>query len=570
MDSEMAARPGGRILVDALCIHGVDTVFGVPGESYLAALDAFYDLRAEIRFITCRQEGGASYMAEAYGKLTGRPGVCFVTRGPGAANASVGVHTAYQDSTPMILLVGQVARGHLGREAFQEVDYRGMFGALAKWVVQIDEAARLPELLSQAFHRAVNGRPGPVVVVLPEDMLTDVVAVRDVAGYQRVAPAASGADLARLCELLSAARRPLLILGGGGWTAQAVADLRAFAEAAALPVATSFRCQDLFDNRHAQYAGDLGLGTSTALKRYVAESDLLLVVGARLGDVTTGGYSLVEAPSPAQALIHVHAGIEEIGRVYRPTLGINAGMAEFARQLAGIGRAAQAPGVVEPWGDRPWRALTAELHARCVESLRAAPVPGRVQLAEIVRWLSARLPDDAIITTGAGNYTAWVHRFYRHRSFRTQLSPTNGSMGYGVPAAIAAKLQAPERLVVAFAGDGCFLMNGQELATAVQYGAAVVIIVVNNGMYGTIRMHQERAYPQRVLGTDLSNPDFAALARAFGAHGETVVDTAEFAAAFERALAAGGPALIELRVDPEAVTPERSLAQIRGDPGVKV
>jgi acetolactate synthase-1/2/3 large subunit len=550
---QTALRTGGQVLVDALRINGVERVFCVPGESYLAVLDALYDKGEDIALTVCRQEGGAAYMAEAYGKLTGRPGICFVTRGPGATNASIGLHTAFQDSTPMLLFVGQVARGCLDREAFQEIDFRRMFGEVAKWVVQIDDAARIPELVSQAFHRAMNGRPGPVVVVLPEDMLCDSVAVRDAEPCQTFAMTPDAQDMARLSSLLAGAARPLMILGGGAWTQQAVADMQAFAEHHALPVALSFRCQDLFDNTHPCYVGDLGLAAGPALQAAVRDADLLLVVGARLGELTTGGYTLVEIPVPRQALVHVHLDVEELGRVYQPTLGINSSMTAFAAS-ARESRPARAPA---------WSARTRELHDAYQRAREPQASPGAVQMARIVTWLNEQLPQDAILANGAGNYSAWLQRYFQFKRYRTQLGPTNGSMGYGVPAGVAAKLAEPGRTVVAFAGDGCFQMNGQEIGTAVQYGANVIFIVVNNGMYGTIRMHQEREYPGRVSGTDLVNPDFALLAKAYGCHGEVVERTEEFAAAFERARTAGRPALIEIRVSPDALTPRASLTEIR-------
>lgn len=546
-------RTGGQVLVDALRINGVERAFCVPGESYLAVLDALHDARDDIELIVCRQEGGAAYMAEAYGKLTGKPGICFVTRGPGATNASVGVHTAFQDSTPMILFIGQVARDQVEREAFQEIDYRRMFGQMAKWVVEVDDAERLPELLSQAFHRATNGRPGPVVVALPEDMLTDRVAVADAGPARRIEAAAAPADLQRLQALLGEAQRPLVVLGGGGWTAAAVADARRFIQAQNLPVAASFRCQDLFDNTLPQYAGDLGLAAGPELVEAVKSSDLLLVIGARLGEMSTGGYALVDIPVPRQALVHIHPGIEELGRVYQPTLAINAGMPTIAAQLAALAPAK--PQAFAEWVQR--------LNSGYRANFECPRSPGAVQMSEVIAWLNQHLAADSIITCGAGNYTGWVHRGYQHQAFRTLLGPTNGSMGYGVPAAIAAKLTAPQRGVVAFAGDGCFLMNGQELATAAHYDARVIVVVVNNGMYGTIRMHQERSYPGRVSGTDLHNPDFAALARAYGLHAETVSATEQFAGAFERCEASGKPALIEVQIDPEALTPRMTLSQIR-------
>ena len=545
-------RTGGQVLIDALRIHGVDTVFCVPGESYLAALDALHDA-PEIKLIVCRQEGGAAYMAEAYGKMTGRPGICFVTRGPGATNASVGVHCAFQDSTPMILFIGQVARDQVEREAFQEIDFRRMFGQMAKWVAEIDDAARVPEYVSQAFHRAMNGRPGPVVLALPEDMLTDRVDVPDAGRYKPVRPSPGAAQMRELSDRLGAAKRPLMILGGGGWSAEAVADMRAFAEAANLPVGCSFRCQDLFDNGHPNYAGDVGIGINPKLAERVKNADLLIVVGARLGEMTTSGYTLVSIPVPRQALVHVHPSAEELGRVYQPALAINAGMAEFAAMAKAL----------SPLPSRAWDNDTKAARADYLEWTTPPKVEGPVQMGEIMSWLEQHLPADAILTNGAGNYATWIHRFHRYRQFRTQLAPTNGSMGYGVPAAVAAKVIAPARMVVSFNGDGCYMMNGQELATAVQYNASVIFVVVNNGSYGTIRMHQERHYPGRVSGTDLVNPDFVALAKAYGAHGELVEKTADFAPAFERAAKAGKPALIEIRLSAEVITPRQTLSQIR-------
>lgn len=546
-------RTGGEILIDALRINGVERAFCVPGESYLAALDALHDAKEDIELIVCRQEGGATYMAEAYAKLTGKPGIAFVTRGPGATNASVGIHTAFQDSTPMILFIGQVASDQVEREAFQEVDYRRMFGQMAKWVVQIDDVARIPELVSQAFHRAVNGRPGPVVVALPEDMLTDHASVADVPAHKKIEISAGAEQLQELTELVKQAERPVVMLGGSGWDKQAVADMEAFCTANNLPVATSFRCQDLFNNALSNYAGELGTSANPKLIQSIKDSDLLLVIGARIGEMTSAGYTMVNIPVPDQKLIHVHSGAEELGRVYYPTLPINATMAAFAKQLRALGKI----------GSDKWASWTAQLNKNYNDNLQHAPIPGNVQMGEIMQWMRANLPEDTIMTTGAGNYTAWPHRFYQYKTFRTQLGATNGSMGYGVPAAIAAKLTDRDRTVIAFAGDGCFMMNGQELATAMQYDARVVFIVVNNGMYGTIRMHQERTYPGRVSGTALANPDFAALAQAYGLHGEVVENTDEFSSAFERSVASGKPALIEIRIDQEAITPKMSLSAMR-------
>ena len=553
MNKTISRRSGGQILVDALRIHGVKRAFCVPGESYLAVLDALHDVQEEIDLVVCRQEGGAAYMAEAYGKLTGEPGICFVTRGPGATNASVGVHTAFQDSSPMILFIGQVARDQQYREAFQEIDFRQMFGPLAKWVVQIDDTNRIPELISQAFHRAVNGRPGPVVVALPEDMLTEMAEVSDAGPFKRVLMTPAAEQMAAMQQLLQQSERPLMVLGGSGWDTESVHNIRLFAEQQNLPVAASFRCQDLFDNRHPNYVGDLGFAASTQLSSAVKDADLLLVVGSRMGEVSTGGYTALDIPVPKQTLIHVHQGIEELGRVYQPALAINSSMSSFAAMAARLA----------PTPSHHHREWTRALNDHYLRNLECPASPGDVQLGEIIGWLNQRLPDDAILTNGAGNYAVWLQRFYQFRQYRTQLGPTNGSMGYGVPAAVAAKLTCPDRVVVSFSGDGCFLMNGQEIATAAQHGANVIFVVINNGMYGTIRMHQERNYPGRVSGTELLNPDFAALAQAYGLHGEVVTATSEFAPAFERCLEMSRPSLIEVRIDPEALTPRLSLTQIR-------
>jgi acetolactate synthase-1/2/3 large subunit len=552
MKADLKTRHGGKILVDALAAHGARLAFGVPGESYLPVLDGFYDVRDRLRYVICRQEGGAAYMAEAYGKLTGEPGILFVTRGPGATNGSVGVHTAHQDSTPMIVFVGQVGNEFAEREAFQEIDYRRMYGPLTKWVAQIDRIERIPEYVSHAFHCATAGRPGPVLLALPEDMLFSEAAVADAPHYRRVQAAPAPADMRSLAEILQQAERPFVILGGSGWTRAAVDALRAWAERCGLPVGCAFRCQDLFDNRSPNYAGDIGIGINPKLAQRVKDADVLLVVGARLGEMTTSAYTLLDAPVPKQKLIHVHAGAEELGRVYQAALPINAGMVQFVDALAGVALD----------GTR-WR-----------ESLRAArdeylawnaplDMPGALQYGQVIRWLSEHLPEDAIVTNGAGNFASWLHRHFTYKGFRSQLGPTSGSMGYGFPAAVGAKIAAPGRTVVAFSGDGDFLMNGQEFATAVQYGAAIIVLVVNNGMYGTIRMHQEREYPERISGTQLVNPDFAAYARIYGGHGEVVERTEQFAPAFERALASGKPAILELRIDPDAITPSTTLSAIR-------
>jgi acetolactate synthase-1/2/3 large subunit len=551
---EAAPLPhGGSILVDALLVHGVDRAFCVPGESYLAVLDALHDAHDRIALHVCRQEGGAAFAAEAYGKLTGRPGICFVTRGPGATNASIGVHTAQQDSTPMILFVGQIGGDVVEREAFQEVDYRRMFGAMAKWVAQIDRAERIPEMVSHAFQVATTGRPGPVVLALPEDMLMTRVAAPTTRPWRRVAASPSMRDMAMLRHMLAACTKPLLLLGGGDWNAQACKDILRFAQKNQLPIASSFRRQDLVDNTHPLWVGDVGIGIDPALAQRVRDTDLLIAVGARLGEMTTGTYSLLEVPRMGPRLVHVHPGAEELGRVYQPDLAINAGMPEFAEAAASLGAV----------DSQNWEAWTAA--ARADREAVAAPIasPGPLNLSEVVTWLAQRLPRDTIVANGAGNFAGWVHRFWPYGGFRTQLAPTNGAMGYGVPAAVAAKAVHPDRHVLCFCGDGDFLMNGQEFATAVQYGLPIVVCVVNNGMYGTIRMHQEREFPARTHGTTLVNPDFAAYARAFGGHGETVEKTADFPAAFDRAIASGKPAILELRIDPDVITTRTTLSAIR-------
>jgi len=552
MRHDLKVRHGGRILADALVGHGAKLAFGVPGESYLPVLDGFYDVREKLKFIICRQEGGASYMAEAYGKLTGEPGVLFVTRGPGATNGAVGVHTAFQDSTPLVVFIGQVGNDFIEREAFQEIDYRRMYGPMAKWVAQIDRAERIPEYVSHAFHTAMSGRPGPVVLALPEDMLFAEAAVADVPHYKTVRPAPSGADMRELQRMLQAAERPFVIIGGGGWDRMSCDGLRAWLEASQLAAGTSFRCQDLLDGRSSSFAGDVGIGINPKLAQRIREADVVLVIGARLGEMTTGGYTLFQAPVPSQALIHVHGGAEELGRVYHAALPINSGMARFVEALT----QARLDGA-------QWAARTKQAREEYLAWSTPQPIPGKLQYAQVVQWLSRNLPEDAIVAGGAGNFSGWVHRYFRYKGFRTQLGSTNGSMGCGLPAAVAAKLAAPGRTVVAVTGDGDFLMTGQELATAAQYGAPVIALVVNNGMYGTIRMHQEREYPGRISGTELKNPDFAAYARAFGGHGEVVETTEQFAPAFERARASGKPALIELRIDPDAITTTTTLSAIR-------
>jgi acetolactate synthase I/II/III large subunit len=538
------SRHGGKLLADQLVVHGADTVFSVPGESFLAFLDGLYD--SPIRLITCRHEGGAANMADAYGKLTGRPGVAVVTRGPGATQASVGVHTAFQDSTPLILLVGQVASDQEEREAFQEIDFRRMFGPMTKWVAQIDRADRIPEYVARAFTTACAGRPGPVVLALPEDMLASETDAADTEPFHVVQPYPGAEQIEELRGLLARAERPFALVGGASWTPRAARDLQTFLEANALAAGAAFRRQDAIDNDSPSYVGDVGIGINPKLAARVRDADLLLVAGPRLGEMTTSGYTLIGSPT----LVHVHPGAEELGRVYRPALPILSGMEQFASAVRDLR--------VEP----RWREWAAAARTDYEAWQQHEPMPGTLDLGECIAHLRERVPD-AIVTNGAGNFSAWVHRFWRWRAYPTQLAPTSGAMGYGIPAGVAAKLVAPERTVICFAGDGDFLMSGQELATARQYELPIVALLVNNGMYGTIRMHQERHYPGRVVGTDLVNPDFAAYARAFGAYGATVTETAQFPDALEAALGAGTSAVIELRIDPEAINPRTTLSKIR-------
>jgi len=550
-DSNNNSRHGGAILVEALLRNAVDTLYCVPGESYLPVLDALHDTPS-IKTIVTRHEGAASNMADAYGKLTGRPGICFVTRGPGATHASNGVHTAKQDSTPMILFVGQIESSFKGREAFQEVDYRQMFGDLAKWVTEIDSIERIPEIISKAFSIALSGRPGPVVIGLPEEVLFGTAEVADVPAVRIARAAPEAQALTELRDLLGAASKPLVIVGGTAWDAPSTAAFQRFVQANDLPVAASFRRQDLLDNRDPHYVGQLGLGTSPKLLERVKEADLLLVVGSRLSETVSQAYALIAPGKPAQKMVHVHPDPEELNRVYCADLPI----------LSALGTFAHAAAALEPVDSIRWASWTAAARADYVQHSTppaAHPQLAGVDMGAVVAHLNDVLPDDAVITNGAGNYTVWVHRFYRYRRPATELAPTNGAMGYGLPAAIAAKLHSPQRDVVCFAGDGCFMMYPQELATAMQYGAPIVVIVVNNGMLATIRMHQEREYPGRVSATQLANPDFVALAQAFGAHAEFVERTEDFAAAFARARQAGRPALLELRADPKQITPQARL-----------
>jgi len=546
-------RTGGQILVANLLAQGADLAFCVPGESYLPVLDALYDARDQLRLIVCRQEGGAAYMAEAYGKLTGRPGIAMVTRGPGASNAAVGIHTAAQDSSPMIVFVGQVGSDFADREAFQEIDYRRMYGSSVKWVAQIDRADRVPEYVARAFRVAQSGRPGPVVLALPEDMLVASASVDDAARVGPTIVYPGSEAIAGLRARLEQARQPLVLVGGSGWSERACADLARFIAANDLPIACAFRNQDLIDNRDEHYAGEVGINPNPKLAARVRDADLLLVIGERLGESVTSGYTLLSVPNPAQALIHLHPGADELGKVYQPALAIAASLPAACAALADMA----------PIAAPAWDGSAVEAHAEYLAWQSPRPMPGELDLWQVVGFLRKRLPEDAILVTGAGNYATWLHRLYRYPRYRTQLAPYSGSMGYGVPAAIAAKAVCPERIVVSWNGDGCFLMNGQELATAVQYRLNVIFVVVDNGMYGTIRMHQEKHYPARVYGTDLVNPDFAALARAYGVHGESVNRTAEFTPAFERALAHDGPSLLHLRIDPQAITMNATIAELR-------
>ncbi len=545
-------KTGGALLVEALERHGTERVFCVPGESYLAVLDALFD--ATIPVTVCRQEGGAAIMAEAWGKMTGKPGICMVTRGPGATNAAAGVHIAQQDSTPLILFVGQIESGMRGRDAFQEVDYGQMFGGMAKWVAEIDKAARVPEMIQRAFHVATSGRPGPVVLALPEEVLVEMAAAHQPAAFEPVEIHPGAAQIAEVDRLLSEAKSPIAILGGSRWSEEGREAFTRFAERFNLPVACSFRRQMLFDNLHANYAGDVGIGINPALKQRIDAADLVLLVGGRLSEMPSQSYTLLDIPEPRQKLIHVHPGAEELGRVYRPRLAINASPDAFAKALAPL----------EKSGSTAWEGAARDAHQAYLDWSGARPrIPGNLQMADVMAWIEANLPEDAIFTNGAGNYATWLHRFHRFRRFMTQLAPTSGSMGYGLPAAVAAKLKFPERTVVAFAGDGCFQMTMQEFGTAVQEGAAIVVVVVDNGMYGTIRMHQERDYPGRVSATTLVNPDFKALAQSYGCHAETVETAEAFGPAFERAAVSGKASLLHLKLDPEAITPARSLSQIR-------
>ena len=545
-------RTGGQILVDQLQIHDVDTVFCVPGESYLAALDAFVD-HPEIRLLTCRHEANAANMAEAYGKLTGKPGICFVTRGPGACHAVIGLHTAYQDSSPLVLFVGQVAREMEEREAFQEMDYRRFFDQASKWSAEISDPARIPELVGQAFNRATSGRPGPVVLSLPEDMLTELSGVGDGRRYSATQAYPAPEQMAELRGLLGDAKKPMMMLGGGTWTADAVSDITEFATANGLPVCTAFRNQDRFDNYHENYVGEVGIGANPHLIKCLKETDLFIALGPRLGEQTSQGYSLLDIPVPQQPLVHIHADVQELGRVYQPTLGINAGMPQFATAAAGM----------DPVDPSPWAGWLQELRDAYQANLEIHDTVGELDMAHVMRVLRGKLPKDAIVANDAGNSTGWAHRYLPFSTYPSQVGPTSGAMAYGVPAALSGALVYPERMTICFVGDGGFLMSGNELATAQQYGLKPIILVVNNGSYGTIKMHQAREYPDRYPGTELQNPDFAAYAQSFGCFGEVVEKNEDFAAAFDRAVASDNCAVLELRTDVEAITSRATLSQIR-------
>ncbi len=552
MGQALQTRTGGQILVDALKAHSVDTAFGVPGESYLEVLDGIYDAHS-IRFMTCRHEAGAANMAEAYGKMTGNPGVCFVPRGPGACHASIGVHIAHQDSTPMVMFVGQVPRPFIRKEAFQEVDVERMFGWPTKWAAQIDDPVRIPEFVSRAFHTAVSGRPGPVVLAIPEDMQRETSIVADVEPAIVAPSYPVQMEIKQLHKLLSSAERPLMILGGGGWTSKACDDLAAFAKANQIPTLVDFRRQDLLDNNHPSYAGDLAYAKDPKVSERLRQADFVLAVGTRLGDVTTEGYTLLRSPRPQAALVHVYPDANEIGRVYQPDLAIVASMAEFATAVK----------TLKPLDCLAWRDWFKAARYDYLKTLEAIESPGNIDLYKVMDIVCTRLPQDAIITLDAGNFSGWPQRFYRFTRFRTLLGPENGAMGYGVPAGIAAKLVAPDRPVVSFVGDGGFMMTGNELATAIHHDIAPVILVFNNRMYGKILLHQEKRFPTRVSGTNLTNPDFAKLADSFGAYGAAIEKTKDFAPAFEEALTCGRAAVLDIRMDPEAITTRSTLTQVR-------
>ncbi|SPA24476.1 ACETOLACTATE SYNTHASE ISOZYME II (LARGE SUBUNIT) PROTEIN [Cupriavidus taiwanensis] len=556
-NQNLRERNGGQILVEQLRIQGVRRVFLVPGESYLPCIDALYDHQDAITPIVCRQESGAGYMAEAHGKLTGEPGVCFVTRGPGATNASIAVHTAFQDSTPMILFVGQVGNDFYEREAFQEIDYRRMFGQMAKWVAQIDRTDRIPEFIARAFAVATSGRPGPVVLALPEDTLWGKATVADMPRYVRSHSAPAAHALASLAAMLEQAERPFLMIGGSGWTPEAMRQMEGFAERFGLPVGLAWRRLECFDNHHPNYAGHVGWGMGEALRTRIRESDLLIAVGTRMGEATTEGYTVVESPLPRQRLVHVYPDPEELGRVFRAEVPVVADVVSFAAAVDGL----------RPARAHNRAALVARARHDYLDSQKALPAPGPLNLNQAACLVRERLPEDACITVGAGNYAVFPHTYYRYKGVGTSLAPTVGSMGYGLPAAISAKLEHPERTVVCYAGDGCFQMNLQELGVAMQYRLGIVVLVFNNGIWGTIRAHQEREFPGRTIALGFENPEFAELARAYRGYGEVVASDAEFGPALDRALDFASthsmPALLELRYDPDGIAPGMTLSGIR-------
>ncbi|WP_442593077.1 thiamine pyrophosphate-binding protein [Parapusillimonas sp. JC17] len=553
-NTTLRPRIGGHILVDQLVAQGVEHVFCVPGESYLAVLDGLHD--QDIQVTVCRQEGGAAMMADAYGKLTGKPGICMVTRAPGASNALAGVHISSQDSTPLILFVGQIERGMREREAFQEMDYRAVFGTQAKWVTEIDQVERIPEIISRAFHVATSGRPGPVVIALPEDMLVETAEVADAPHYEVVESMPTAGQMKELEQLLAKARKPVAILGGSRWDADAAARFADSASACKLPVAVQFRRQMLFPTNHPCFIGDVGLGSNPALIQYIKEADLVLLIGGRMSEVPSQSYTLLDIPVPSQTLVHVQPDPQELNRVYRADLAINVSPAAFTQALAALDLAQPSP----VWANELSRMR--DSYEAWTDPLRISH-PGNFQMGQVMAHLRTVLPPDAIMCNGAGNYATWLHRFHPFTQYGTQLAPTSGSMGYGLPAAVGAKRIFPERTVVCFAGDGCFMMHGQEFATAVQYDLPIVVLVIDNGMYGTIRMHQEREYPARLSATTLHNPDFAAYAQAFGGHGERVETTEQFAPALERATASGKPAILHCLLDPETISPTTTLEKIR-------
>ena len=546
-------RNGGELVADALKIHGVKKVFCVPGESFLPILDALSRTQDEVEVIVCRHEASAAHMAQAYSRLTGQPGVCLVTRGPGITQASIGLHTAAQDSTPLIMLVGQIDSGFTGREAWQEIDIVQMFQTVVKRVAQVDRIERIPEIISRSFHSAVSGRPGPCIVALPEDLLYKKAQSQDLGKYQKTLTTARMSDLESLQQKLLSAKNPVLILGGSDWSESSLKDIQIFSENFELPVCTGFRRQDLFDNTHRLYCGPLGPGVNPNLVKRICSADLIIAVGSRLSETSTSAYSLIKAPRPIQQLIHVHPDSQELGRVFQADLLIQSSLCEFARYASSL----------KPKGKMVWTASAEHAHSEYQATLIPTNSPGDVNLGSIVRWLSNNLPSNSIITNGAGNYTSWVHRFYQHRHFNTQLAPTSGTMGYGIPAAIAAKITYPERTVICFAGDGCFMMSEKELATAKQYKLPIVFIIVNNSMYGSIRMHQEINFPGQVFATSLENPDFILLAQAYGLQGYRVTKTEQFESIFNLAVESETGAVIELQTDPEAITPSATLSSLR-------